>query len=282
VTAAGARRLAIIAGAGELPLHVGSKARQAGLDVFFALVSGSARETEYAGFDSTTYGLGQLGRFLKDIKARGIVDVVIIGAVVRPALSDLVPDLGLVRHYFAIRNAFRGGDDHLLGGLVRLLEGQGLAVRGPWEFAPDLVAAEGVLTKARPGRQAIAEIRKGCGLLEALSPFDMGQAVVVADSRIIAVEGIEGTDRMLARVAALRAAGRLKRNAGGVLVKLPKRGQDLRVDMPTIGTGTVERAAAAGLSGIAIAAGAVLLADPAATRARADACGLFLQAVAWP
>jgi UDP-2,3-diacylglucosamine hydrolase len=263
-------------------LHVGNKARQAGFEVFFALVSGSAREADYAGFPCTTFGLGQLGRFLKDVKARDIQDIVIIGAVVRPALSDLVPDLGLIRHYFAIRNAFKGGDDHLLVGLVRLLEGQGLNVRGPWEFAPDLVATKGVLTKTRPGKQAMIEIEKGCNLLEALSPFDMGQAVVVADSRIIAVEGIEGTDRMLARVAALRASGRLKRNAGGVLVKLPKRGQDLRVDMPTIGTGTIERAAAAGLSGVAIAAGAVLLANPAATLARAEACDLFLQAVPWP
>ena len=279
---AGPRRLAIIAGAGDLPLHVGTKARQAGVDVFFALVSGSAREADYKDFPSTTFGLGQLGRFLKEVKARDIGDVVIIGAVVRPALGDLVPDLGLIRHYFAIKNAFKGGDDHLLVGLVRLLEGQGLRVRGPWEFATDLVATEGLLTKARPGKQALAEVKKGYALLEALSPFDMGQAVVVADSRIIAVEGIEGTDRMLARVAALRKSGRLKRNAGGVLVKLPKRGQDLRVDMPTIGPGTVERAAVAGLSGIAIAAGAVLLVDPAATLARAEACGLFLQAVAWP
>jgi UDP-2,3-diacylglucosamine hydrolase len=282
VSGSGPRRLAIIAGAGDLPLHLGNKARQAGVDVFFALVSGSAREADYTGFASTTFGLGQLGRFLKELKARDIEDVIILGAVVRPALSDLVPDLGLVRHYFAIKNAFKGGDDHLLVGLVRLLEGQGLCVRGPWEFAPDLVAKEGALTKIRPGKRANAEILKGSSLLEALSPFDMGQAVVVADNRIVAVEGIEGTDRMLARVAALRKSGRLKRNAGGVLVKLPKRGQDLRVDMPTIGTGTVERAAAAGLSGIAIAAGAVLLADPVATRARAETCGLFLQAVAWP
>lgn len=282
MSAARPQRLAIIAGAGGLPLHVGEKARQSGVDVFFALVSGSAREADYVGFASKTFGLGRLGRFLKEIKARDIQDVIILGAVVRPALSDLVPDLGLVRHYFAIKNAFKGGDDHLLVGLVRLLEGQGLCVRGPWEFAPDLIAKEGCLTKTRPGRQSKAEILKGCSLLEALSPFDMGQAVVVADNRIIAVEGIEGTDRMLARVAALRKSGRIKRNAGGVLVKLPKRGQDLRVDMPTIGAGTVERAAAAGLTGIAIAAGAVLLADPVATRARAEDCGLFLQAVAWP
>lgn len=276
------RRLAIIAGAGDLPLHVGSKARQAGVEVFYALVSGSAREQDYAGFESTTLGLGQLGRFLKEIRARDIREIVIIGAVVRPALSDLIPDMGVIRHYFAIRDAFKGGDDHLLGGLVRLLEGQGLTVRGPWEFAPDLVALPGALTKGQPDRRSSTEIARGRELLEALSPFDMGQAVVVADNRIVAVEGIEGTDRMLARVAALRASGRLKRKAGGVLVKLPKRGQDLRVDMPTIGKGTVERAAAAGLSGIAIASGAVLLADPAATVARAEACGLFLTAVPWP
>lgn len=276
------QRVAIVAGAGELPLHVGEKARSAGSEVFFALISGSAREADYAGFQSTTFRLGQLGRFLKEVRSRNITDVVIIGAVVRPALGDLVPDLGLLRHYLAIKSAFRGGDDHLLVGVVRLLEGQGLTVRGPWEFAPDLVAAEGPLTRSRPDKRSMAEIAKGRSLLEALSPFDMGQAVVIADNRIIAVEGIEGTDRMLARIAALRTSGRLKRSMRGVLVKLPKHGQDLRVDMPAVGRGTVDRVAAAGLSGVAIAAGAVLIVDPAATVARADACGVFLQAVSWP
>lgn len=274
------RRLAILAGAGDLPRHIGTKARDAGNDVFMALMSGSAKAEDFTDFEAEVFGLGQLGRFFRAMKTRDIRDIVIIGAVVRPALSDLVPDMGVIRHYFAIRDAFRGGDDHLLSGLVRLLESQGLNVRGPWEYAPDLVPEQGNLAKAKPAKKALAEIEIGCRLLNTLSPFDVGQAVVISDNRVVAIEGIEGTDRMLERVADFRKTGRLKRNTGGVLVKLPKRGQDLRVDMPTIGPGTVDRIAESGLTGIAIAAGGVLFADRPAAIARANAAGLFIHAMA--
>lgn len=275
------RRLAIIAGSGDLPLQVGIQARRDGFEVFFVLIAGSARPEDFNGFETTKLRLGQLGRFLKSLRTRDIKDVVIIGAVVRPALGDLVPDFGLLRHYFAIRHAFKGGDDHLLGGMVRLLENQGLTVRAPSEFLGELMPPSGTLSAMKPSRTALDEIDRGKAVLEALSAFDIGQAVVVADSRIVAVEGIEGTDQMLARVASLRAAGRLKPSARGVLVKLPKRGQDLRVDMPTVGPATIRNAAEAGLEGIAIAANAVLLADRPRTIALADSSGLFLHAIDW-
>ena len=93
-------------------------------------------------------------------------------------------------------------------------------------------------------------------MLGALGPFDIGQAAVVIDGHVVAVEDIEGTDGLLARVAQLRADGRIRAKAGrGVLVKAPKSGQDLRFDLPTVGPRTVEGAAKAGLAGIAIAAG---------------------------
>ncbi len=276
------RHLAIIAGSGDLPLQVGLQARRDGYEVFYVLIAGSARRDDFDGFEADTFRLGQLGRFLKSLRVRGIRDVVIIGAVLRPALGDLVPDLGLLRHYFAIRDAFKGGDDHLLGGIVRLLESQGLIVHAPSQFLTQLMATPGTLSAARPSRTALEEIPRGQAVLEALSSFDVGQAVVVADNRIVAVEGIEGTDQMLVRVAALRAAGRLKSSVKGVLVKLPKRGQDLRVDMPTVGPATIRYAAEAGLEGIAIAAGAVLLAERDQTVALADSKGLFLHAIDWP
>ena len=117
----------------------------------------------------------------------------------------------------------------------------------------------------------------GLIVLRALSPFDIGQAVIVIDGHVVGVEDIEGTDGLLARVARLRAEGRIRaKTARGVLVKAPKNGQDLRFDLPTIGARTVEGAAAASLAGIAIVAGNTLVAEPQTMIETADAAGLFV------
>ena len=101
------------------------------------------------------------------------------------------------------------------------------------------------MTRTTPDSTALADIARGRGVLDALGPFDIGQAAVVIDGHVVAVEDIEGTDGLLARVVRLRAEGRIRAKAGrGVLVKAPKSKQDLRFDLPTIGPRTVEGAAA--------------------------------------
>src|SRR6201995_3840533 len=93
----------------------------------------------------------------------------------------------------------------------------------------------GDLTRATPNADAEGDIAWGLDVLRALSPFDIGQAVVVIDGHVVGVEDIEGTDGLLARIARLRERGRIRSSAGhGVLVKAPKAGQDLRFDLPTI------------------------------------------------
>jgi DUF1009 family protein len=124
----------------------------------------------------------------------------------------------------------------------------------------------------------------GIDVLSALSDFDIGQATVVANRHVLAVEGPEGTDRMLRRVRRLRQPwfGARSRREGGVIVKAAKRGQDLRVDMPAIGPRTVVEAAHAGLSGLAIGTGSTIVLDQTETLATADKLGLFLVAVELP
>jgi hypothetical protein len=148
------------------------------------------------------------------------------------------------------------------------------------DLAPDLsIANPGPVGARQPEGAARGEIDLGLELIAALSPFDVGQCVVVSDGRPVAIEGAEGTDAMLARVAEMRRNGRLKRETGGgVLVKAPKRGQNMRIDIPTIGPETVRRAAEAGLQGIAITVGEVIVADRQETIALADARGLFIEA----
>jgi hypothetical protein len=105
----------------------------------------------------------------------------------------------------------------------------------------------------------------------------VGQAVVVAGKHVLAVEAAEGTDQMLARVAEMRANGRVRSAAGsGVLVKAPKPGQDRRFDLPSIGPRTVEGVARAGLAGIAVVAGSTIIAEPAMLAQAADRTNIFV------
>jgi hypothetical protein len=137
------------------------------------------------------------------------------------------------------------------------------------------------VTGARPDEHSEADIAKGREVLRALSPFDIGQAVVVIDGHVVGIEDIEGTDGLLARIARLREQGRIRSAAGrGVLIKAPKAGQDLRYDLPTVGPRTLEGAVSAKLAGIAVAAGDAIVAEPQAMIAAADKAGLFITGMA--
>ena len=134
-----------------------------------------------------------------------------------------------------------------------MLERLGFRLVAPADVAPELLIPLGLLSGREPSAQDRADIARGLALLDAISPFDVGQAVVVANNQVLAVEGPENTDQTLMRVAELRRTGRIRSPVGsGVLVKAPKLGQDRRIDLPAIGPPTVEKVAAAGLGGIAV------------------------------
>ncbi len=280
MTAPTGRAVAIVAGSGVLPRHVARSAENSGHTVFLALIAGSARADDYADFAHRTFGLGQFSGLVSALKARDITDVAFIGGVIRPGLLDIKPDFGLVKHWSTLKQAFRKGDDGLLGSIIGILEGSGFRVISALDLAPDLaVNKPGAVGKMSANVDARADIDLGLRVIEALSPFDVGQCVVISDGRPVAIEGAEGTDGMLHRIADMRRTGRLRGGSGGgVLVKSPKRGQDMRIDIPTIGPDTLRNAAAAGLQGVAIASGCVLLAEREQTIALADQLGLFIEA----
>jgi DUF1009 family protein len=210
--------------------------------------------------------------------------VSLVGAVRRPGFSALLGAYSLLRNMHEVKDIITRGDDQVLRGAVMLLEERGHRVVGAHELAPDLVASQtfrGALEPGEDDRQAIAV---GLNLLTSVSAFDIGQAAIVARKHVLAIEGPEGTDRMLRRVRGLRQSwfGLRRAKEGGVLIKAAKRGQDLRVDMPTIGPKTVREAAEAGLSGIAIGAGSTFVLEQEETLRIADRLGLFLVAVDLP
>ena len=270
----------VIAGGGAMPFAVADSLQARGIaPVLFAL-RGACDSDRVAGFRHHWISVGQLGRATKLFRSEGCRDLIFIGSLVRPALSEIRLDWGTLRVLGKVMTAFRGGDDHLLSGVGRILEQDGFRMVGIRDVAPDLLMPEGGITRAVPDASARADIGKGRDVLGALGPFDIGQAAVVIDGHVVAVEDIEGTDGLLARVAQLRADGRIRAKAGrGVLVKAPKCGQVPRFDLPTVGPRTVAGAAKAGLAGIAIAAGYALVVEPQAMIETADQAGLFIEGI---
>lgn len=268
----------VIAGGGTMPFAVADSLASRGIaPVLFAL-KGACDPVRVQRFRHHWISVGQVGRATKLFRTEGCRDLIFIGTLQRPALSEVRLDWGTIRVLPRIMAAFRGGDDHLLSGIGRILEQDGFRMVGIRDVAPDILMPEGCITGATPDPAATADIARGREVLHALGPFDIGQAVVVIDGHVVAVEDVEGTDRLLARVARLRSEGRIRAKAGrGVLVKAPKSSQDLRFDLPAFGPTTVDGAVKAGLAGIAVIAGNTIAAESQTMIEAADRTGLFIK-----
>jgi DUF1009 family protein len=267
----------LIAGGGVMPFALADSLSARGIEAVVFALKGACDPEQAARFRHHWISVGQLGRAEKLFRAENCRNLIFIGTLVRPALSEIRLDWRTVRGLGQIWAGFRGGDDHLLSSIGRILEQDGFRLIGIKDVAPDLLMPEGCVTRKAPDESASADIAKGSEVLHALGHFDIGQAVVVIDGHVIAVEDIEGTDALLERVARLRTEGRIRAGKGrGVLVKAPKSGQDLRFDLPTVGPTTIERARAASLAGIAVAAGNTIVVEPQALVQAADAAGLFV------
>jgi DUF1009 family protein len=271
----GGTPLAIICGAGSLPFAVAEAARRQGRGVVLFALRGWADPARVASYPHHWVRFGQLGRFCRTARREGCRDVVFIGSAVRPSLWQVWPDLAAIRLMPRIIAMFRGGDDHLMSGIMKVFEECGFRPIGAHEIAPEILVPEGPIGGFQPSESNRGDIALGLALLRAIGRFDVGQATIVADGHVLAVEAAEGTDEMLAQVAELRRKGRI-RSSGGVLVKAPKPGQDRRIDLPTIGPQTVAGAARAGLAGIAVVAGEAIMAEPGRVTQAADRERIFI------
>lgn len=272
--------LALICGGGTLPLAVADSAAKRGHDLVLFPLSGHAEPRMVTRYRHHWLRVGQFGAFTRLARAAGCRDVVWIGGLVRPSLWSLRPDFLAVKSLPKIVRAYRGGDNHLLTGVSRLFEEQGFRLVGAHEVAPEILVPEGALGRADASEDDREDIAFGFAYLQASGAFDVGQAAVVAGKRVLAVEAAEGTDQMLARVAELRAQGRIGVAPGaGVLVKAPKPGQDQRFDLPSIGPQTVTGVARAGLAGIAVVSDKTVIADAESVVREADRAEIFVVGV---
>jgi DUF1009 family protein len=272
--------VAVICGGGVMPFAVAdSLIRQGRTPVLFA-IKGFADSGRMTGYTHHWVTLGETGRFRRLLHEANCRDIAFVGQLVRPRLREIRFDWSTIRLLPRLAASWRGGDDHLLSAIARIFEDQGYRIVGISELAPELLVPHGVLGDVGVGERDRRDIARAVALLSATSPFDVGQAAVVANNHVLAIEGVEGTDLLLERVADMRQRGRLRTPPRfGVVVKAPKREQDTRFDLPTIGPKTIEGAARAGLAGIAVVAGASLMVEPDKMIALANEAKVFVAGV---
>jgi DUF1009 family protein len=271
-------KVAVVAGSGRLPVVLADNLAQAGHSPFIVMLAGEAGDDPaLASFEHERLALEEIGALLPLLKRRKITHVVLAGGVGRrPHWRQIRPTLALLRILPKILIALARGDDGLLRIIIGQIEAEGFKVIGAHEIVPDLLAPEGPMTRARPRKGDVADLAAAFAAARAIGALDIGQAAVAIGGRVVALEGIEGTDGLLDRVKELRHHGRIGGRKRGVLVKCAKPGQESRADLPGIGPATVDAAHAAGLAGIGVEAGHSLVLDFGEMVKRADALGLFV------
>ncbi|MEZ5811462.1 MAG: UDP-2,3-diacylglucosamine diphosphatase LpxI [Rhizobiaceae bacterium] len=270
--------VALIAGGGSLPAEIAGRFAEAGQPYVVLAIEGEADDGDrFASHPVDPIALEDAGSLIARLKRRSATHVLMAGTVRRrPRLRDVRWNTGLFKVALDIAWALAHGDDRLLRAVIDHIEKHGIKVISVQDVLPDLLAAEGVVAGRKPGKRDMADIEAARTAVEAIGALDIGQAAIAVGGRVIALEGIEGTEGLLARTAELRHHGRLAGAAGGVLVKCAKPGQDLRADLPSIGPATIDAVAGAGLAGIAVEAGRSLILEREETIRRADDKGIFV------
>ena len=232
MTHTGNDKIGIIAGGGQFPLLFAKAARSQGLRVYAAAHQGETDKTLADHVEQIKWiRLGQLGRIIDFFKNEGVKKTVFIGSITKTNIfRDVRPDLkGLgLWNKIDIKQ-----DDAILRAVADRLEEDNIEVVASTGYVPELLFPKGILTKKKPTKAQMADIRFGWEVARSLGNLDIGQCVIVRNQTVLAVEAIEGTD------AAIRRGGGLGKEKV-VVVKVRKPNQELRFDLPAVGMKTID------------------------------------------
>lgn len=266
------KKIALVAGALDLPFFTRDALVRAGWDVFIVGLQGFVDMNLNP---DMVVRLGGGGRAIREFRRRGITKLTFVGSLGHPNLSDLRPDLWTFITLLKIMKHQRGYDSMAVA-LNKVLESQGFEIVAAQDIAPELAfETPGVQTKVKPTRTDEKNIARAIEVSHTIGAADIGASVVV-DTQVIAVEAAEGTARMLERVVDMRSN---KRKSSGVFAKMTKPGQDLRIDIPAIGVDTVRAVAAAHLRGIVVNTKTCFVVDKTAVIKLANELGVFILAL---
>jgi DUF1009 family protein len=267
--------LAIFAGRGALPMMLIENCQKNGRKFLLFLLESEDYEVDYSTFEPIRLPYGAVGKFLEILRENQIKNLIFIGAVNKPNFSNIKVDKKGAILLAKILASKILGDDAVLRTVINFFEKEGFKIVKIDEFLSDIVAKRSVLTKLQPTPQGLADIDLARKAICAMSEFDIGQSVVVAQKQIIAVEAAEGTDAMIKRCGALDIA--FKKDA--ILVKMKKLRQSDKADLPTIGVETIKNCKLNGINGVAIQAGVTLIINKDEVVKLADESEIFVVAI---
>jgi len=247
-------RYGLIAGNGRFPLLALESARRLGHDVTVVAIREEASpEVETMAPRCHWISLGQLSKLIEILKQDGITEVVMAGQVKHANIfSSIRPDWRLVKLLASLPSK---NTDGLIGGVVRILEQEGIHLRDSTALLKPLLATEGAMTRRKPDKDEESDIQYGTRVANALSGFDVGQSVAICERACVAMEAMEGTDAMLRRAASLVNGRRLS------LVKAARRREHLLFDVPVVGYSTIPVMRETGTTVVAVEAGRTLMLD---------------------
>lgn len=273
------QRVGLLAGSGSFPIAFAKAARRAGFSVHCVGVDGMAPDElgEHCdGFQTTS--LARIGRAIRLFRKAGVDRIVMAGKVektvlVRPHLFwRLLPDWRTI-HMWLRYAAANKKDDTLLLAVIREFERDRITFESALDYCPELLVKHGFLTRRKPTPAQWKDINFGWELAKEMGRLDVGQSVMVKETAVLAVEAIEGTDNCI------RRAGELCRRGGFTVVKVAKPQQDMRFDVPTVGTQTVQTMQESGAKVLAIESEKTIVLDQEEVIRLADQFGIAIVAV---
>jgi hypothetical protein len=262
-------RYGLIAGNGRFPLLALESARQLGHDVtVVAIQEEAAPEVETLAPRCHWISLGQLSKLIDILKQDGITEVVMCGQVKHARIfSSIRPDWRLFKLLASLPSK---NTDGLIGGVIRVLEDEGIHLRESTFLLKPLLADEGVMTRRKPAKEEMTDIEYGRRVANALAGFDIGQSVAICERACVAVEAMEGTDAMLRRAAGLVNGRPL------TLVKVARRREHLLFDVPVVGLSTIPVLRETGTTAVAVEPGRTLMLDKVQMIEAADEAGISI------
>ena len=264
------KKLGMIAGSGMMPVEIINYCNKHNVEIYVVGLESFATDDQLKDAPHSFAKIGEAGKMLKTFKDNGVHNIVLAGGIKRPSFKELIPDWEGMK-FIAKLAMKKMSDDSMFRAVMDEIEKHGFKVVGIEDVVPEMMFSEGIYGKTKPSSEDMDDIRRGITVAKALGAVDVGQAVVVQEGMVLAVEAIEGTDMMLSRAATVKKSGKAP-----VMVKVLKPGQDLRVDLPAIGLKTIEQLKKYGIKGIAVEAGGILLIEREAVIKQADEAGIFI------
>ena len=264
------KKLGMLAGGGMMPVEIIKHCNNTGREIFVVGIEPYSKEEELKDAPHIFAKIAEAGKIFKAFAKNEVEEIVFAGGIKRPSFKELIPDWegAKLMAKLAIKKM---SDNNLFCAAIEEVERHGYKVVGIDEVYPEMLFSEGLYGKVKPSADDMDDIERGITVAKALGAVDVGQAVVVQEGMVLAVEAVEGTDMMLSRAASVKKQGKAP-----VMVKTVKPGQDMRVDLPAIGLQTIEHLKKNGLKGIAVQAGGILLIEREAVIKKADESGIFI------